>query len=81
MLQSLHLPHSWSRLTTLASPQSDGLAVLLQLGDELVTLLHHIRVLLVLVVWSVRLDDTLDAVDGARNAVCGNELGKVPVYN
>ena len=53
----------------------------MQLGDELVTLLHHIRVLLVLVVWPVRLYDALDAVDGARNAVCGNELGKVPACN
>jgi hypothetical protein len=73
--------HSWSRLTALASPQSDGLTVLLQLGDELVTLLHHIRVLLVLVVWSVRLDNALDAVDGAWDAVGGNELGEVPVWN
>jgi len=53
----------------------------LQLGDELITLLYHIRVLLVLVVWSVRLNDALDAVDGARDAVGGNELGEVPVWN
>lgn len=65
-------------LTTLATPQPDSLAVLLQLGDELIALLDHIHILLVLVVGSVGLDDALDAVDGAGNAVCGDELGEVP---
>lgn len=53
----------------------------MQLGDELVTLLYYIRVLLVLVVWPVRLNDALDAVDGAWDAVGGNEPGEVPVWN
>jgi hypothetical protein len=65
-------------LTTLASPQPDRLTVLLELGDELIPLLDHIGVLLVFVVWSVGLDDALDAIDGARDAVRGNEFGKVP---
>lgn len=64
--------------TTLTAPQPDSLAVLLQLRDELVTLLDHVCVLLVLVVWSVGLNDALNAIDGARDAVGGDELGKVP---
>jgi hypothetical protein len=55
------------------------LAVLLQLGDELITLLDHVCVLLVLVVWSVCLNDALDAVNGAWDAVCSDELGEVPI--
>jgi hypothetical protein len=54
------------------------LAILLQLGDELISLLDHVCVLLVLVVWSVCLNDALDAVNGAWDAVCGDELGEVP---
>jgi hypothetical protein len=50
----------------------------LELCNELVTLLDHIHVLLVLVVGPIGLDDALDAVNGAGNAVSGNELGKVP---
>ena len=67
-----------TQLATFAPPQPHGLAVLLQLGDELVALLDHVDVLLVLVVGPVRLDDALDAVDGARYAVGGDELGEVP---
>jgi hypothetical protein len=51
----------------------------LQLGDKLITLLDDVRILLVLVVWSVGLDDALDTVDGARDAVCCDEFGEVPV--
>jgi hypothetical protein len=65
-------------LTTLAAPQPDSLTVLLQLRDELVTLLDRVCVLLVLVVWSIGLDDALDTVNGARDAVGGDELGEVP---
>ena len=65
-------------LTALATSQPDGLTVLLQLCDELVALLHYVAVLPVLVVWSVRLDDALDAVDSAWDAVCGDELGEIP---
>jgi hypothetical protein len=67
-----------SKLATFTPPEPDGLAVLLQLGDELVALLDHVHVLLVLVVWAVCLDDALDAVDGARYAVGGDEFGEVP---
>jgi hypothetical protein len=51
----------------------------LQLGNQLVALAHHVLVLLVLVVGPVRLDDAVarDAVNGARDAARGDELGKV----
>jgi hypothetical protein len=68
-------------LATLASPQPHGLTVLLQLGNELITLFDHVCILLVLVVWAIRLDDALDAVDGARNAVGSDELGKIPAWS
>lgn len=32
-------------------------------------MLHNIGILLVLVIWPIRLDDTIDTIDGARNAV------------
>jgi hypothetical protein len=54
------------------------LTVFLQLGDELVTLLNNVRILLVLVVGTVGLNDALDTVNGAWDTVCGNELGKIP---
>lgn len=38
---------------------------------------HHVRVLLVLVIGSVGLDDAIDPVNRAGNAVAGDELGQV----
>lgn len=69
-------------LRSLATPQSHGLAVLLELGDELVALLYDILILLVLVVGPVRLDDALarNAVDGAGDAAGGDELGQVTFF-
>jgi hypothetical protein len=63
----------------LTPPQPDRLAVLLQLGNQLITLAHQLLVLLVLVVGAVRLDDAVagDAVDGAGDAAGGDELGEV----
>ena len=67
------------RLRPLAPPQPHSLAVLLQLGDELVALADKVLVLLVFVVGPVGLDDAAagDAVDGARDAAGGDELGEV----
>ena len=42
-------------------------------------MLHNVSILLVLVVWPVRLDDTLYSVDGAGYPVGSNEFGKIPV--
>lgn len=66
------------QLTPLTAPKTNGLSVLLELGNQGIAMLHHIRVLLVLVVGAVRLNDAVDTVNGARNAVAGDELGKVP---
>jgi hypothetical protein len=57
------------------------LAVLLQLRDQLITLLDNVLILLALVVRPVGFDDSLaaDAVDRARNTATGNELGQVSV--
>lgn len=67
-------------LCPLASTESHGLTVLLQLGDQLVTLAHDVLILLVLVIRPVRLDDALarHPVNGARNAASGDELGEIP---
>lgn len=43
-------------------------------------MLHHIRVLLILVVRSVRLNDAIDTIDGACNAVAGDKFGQIPAY-
>jgi len=67
-----------SKLTTLAAPQSDCLTVLLQLGNELVALLDNVAVLLVLIVGPVSLDNALDAIDGAGDAISGDKFGEIP---
>lgn len=41
-------------------------------------MLHHVRVLLVLVVGAVRLDDSVYTIDRACNAVAGDEFGEIP---
>jgi hypothetical protein len=74
-------PFFTSKSCPLAATQPDGLAVFLQLRDKLIALADDVLVLLVLVVWPIRLDDTLtgDAVDGAGDATAGDELGEIPV--
>lgn len=61
--------HRYTTLASLTPPKTHGLAVLLDLGNQGVTMLHNIGILLVLVIWPIRLDDTIDTIDGARNAV------------
>ena len=70
--------HGIWQLTTFTTPQSHSLAVLLKLGDELIALLDNVVVLLVLVVWTIGLDDFVDAVDSAWNAICGDEVAEIP---
>ena len=62
-------------LSPLTSSKSYCLSILLQLGDQCIPLLNDICILFVLVVWSCRLNDAIDAVDGTWYAVGGNELG------
>ena len=61
----------------LTAPQPHRLSVFLQFRNQPVALLDHVRILLVLVVWPVRLYDFVDPVDGAGDAVCGDEFRKV----
>ena len=65
---------SMPQLSPFASPQPDSLPVLLQLRYEPISLLDHVRVLLVLIVRSVSFYDFVDTVDGAGYAVSGDEL-------
>ena len=73
---------SLSELCSLASPQPHSLPILLKFGDELITLLHYIIVLLVLIIWSVGLDDSLSSytIDGAGDASGSDEFSKVTAY-
>lgn len=66
-------------LCPFATSQPHSLTVLLQLGNELITLADNILVLLVLVVWTVCLDDAFSsyAVDGAGDSTGGDEAGEV----
>ena len=62
----------------LAASEPHHLPVLLQLRDELITLLDDVVVLPVLVVRPVRLDDAVHAVDSAGDAVCCDEVFEIP---
>ncbi len=61
----------------LTPPQPHSLPILLQLSNQPVPLLDDIRILLILIVRPVRLDDLVDAVDGAGDAVCGYEFCEI----
>lgn len=65
-------------LTALTAPQTDGLSVLLQLRDQRIAVLDHVRVLLVLIVGPVGLDNPVDPVNRAGNPVAGDEFRQVP---
>jgi hypothetical protein len=54
-----------SILRPLASPQTNRLAELLKLGQQLITLLHNLVILPVFVVRSVGLDSAVNAVNSA----------------
>ena len=43
-------------------------------------MLDDISVLLILIIRAVRFDDAVDAVNGAGDAVSGDEFGKVTAY-
>jgi hypothetical protein len=52
----------------------------LQLGDELITVLDYVMVLLVLVIRPVSRDDPLagHAIDGAGNSIGSDEFCQIP---
>ena len=68
-----------SSSASFASAQPHRLTVLLKLRDQCITMLHYIRILLVLVVRPVRLDNPIHAVNRASNAIAGDKLGQVTV--
>jgi hypothetical protein len=70
-------PSLTSQLRSLTASQPHGLPVLLKLGDKLIALPDHIIILLVLVIRSVRLDNTFPGhtVNSAGNALGCNKLG------
>jgi hypothetical protein len=76
---SVDLGQNSLQLCPLTAPQPDSLPVLLKLGDKLITLLNNIVVLLILIIWSVSLDDSLPgySVDGAGNTPGRDELSQV----
>lgn len=61
----------------LSASHPHGLAILLQFCDERVSLSDKVGVLLVLIVRSVCLDDAIDAVNCARDALGCDELGEI----
>lgn len=68
-----------SHLSPLTPSQPHCLPILLQLCDQLIALLHDIVVLFVLIIRTVRLDNTLSghAVNRAGDAVRGDEFCEV----
>lgn len=66
-------------LAPFASPQPHSLTILLKLGDQGIPVLHHICVLLILRIGSVRLDNPVYTVDCACDTVAGDELGEIPI--
>ena len=66
-------------LRSLTSPQPHGLAVLLELSNQLITLFHYVVILLVLVIWSVGFNDPLAShpVNGTWDPFSSDELGQV----
>jgi hypothetical protein len=77
-LSNRQMPTRVLPLSSFAAAHPHRLSVLLKLGNECVTLLDHICILLVLVVRPVGLDDSIDPVDRARYPVSGDKLGKIP---
>ena len=62
---------------SLTSSKSYSLSIFLQLGDQPIPLLHHICVLLVLVVRSIGLYDSVDTVNGTGDTVRRDEFGQI----
>ncbi len=74
---SLPPPPKIPTLPPLTPPQPHRLPILLQFRNQPVPHLDHVGILAVLVVRPVGLDDLVDAVDGAGDAVCGDEFGEI----
>jgi hypothetical protein len=85
MFACISLPnhHNVIRLCTLTAPQSHSLAVLLKLGDKLISLPHDVIILLVLIIWPIGLDDPLssDTINGTWDSLGCDELCKITRIN
>ena len=70
-----------SSLRAFTSPQSYSLAVFLKLCDQLIALLDYVVVLLVLIIRSVSLNNSLSSysIDSAWDAFGCNEFGKIAI--
>ena len=68
-----------SRLSSFTSSQPHCLTILLQLRDQLVPLANNLRILFVLIVRSVCLDDAVDPIYGAWDTIRSNEFGEIAV--
>ncbi len=70
-----------THLSPLTPPQPHRLPILLQLRDQLITLLDHIIILLTLIIRPIRLDHSLTrhAVDRTRDAIRRDELRQVTI--
>ena len=66
-------------LASLAPSQPYSLSVLLQLRDQCIAMFHHIGILLILVIRSVRLDNPVHPVNRACDTVARNEFRQIPV--
>ncbi len=72
-------PIPMTSLRSLAPPQSHRLPVFLELGDQLISLLQNVVVLLVLIVRPVSLDHTFPRhpVDGTWDPSTRDEFGQI----
>lgn len=52
--------------------------IFLEFGNQLISLLDDVSVLLVFVIWPVRFDDPVDSIDCAGYTVSRDEFGQVP---
>lgn len=64
-------------LGPLTSPQPDSLAELLELGEKLIAMFNHFRVLPVFIVWPISLDNAVYPVDGTVELFGRDELREI----
>ena len=69
--------HPSTRSSPLTPPQPNRLSIFLQLGNQRIPLLDDVCILLVFIVGAVGFNDTVYAVDGTGDAICGYEFGEI----
>ena len=63
----------------LTPPQPHRLPILLHFRNKAIALLDHIRVLLILIIRAVRLNNAVDTIDRTGDPVSGDEFSEIPV--